>query len=205
MSSASNIAWGKRDAHGWTCPCGERLSIMAAPDTRPYELHCKGKRHGGGIVAATGHQTSMMRFFGQCSQGSQPWEHNSSAALQPSNDPSSPHSGASIEPLVELPVSCPVPTTCMGVPPLGVSSALVLRGLSHDSAMPTTRSTSSMLIGLVVSRVPLRVPVRLGLMNQAILYLASYARHFHGTAGCVNGCARNTLLIPALCIGSWAS
>ena len=85
MSSAINIAWGKRDAHGWTCPCGERLSIIAAPDIQSYELHCKGKKHPAGIAPATkGHQTSM--------------------------------------------VSCLVPTKCMGVLPLGVSSALVLRG-----------------------------------------------------------------------------
>ena len=70
----------------------------------------------------------MMRCFSQSSQGSQPSQHEPSTALQPSNDPSSPRSGASIEHLVELPVSCPVPTKCMGVLPFGVSSALVLRG-----------------------------------------------------------------------------
>ena len=128
MSSAINITWGKRDAHGWTCPYGERLSILA-PDTQPYELHCKGKKHRAGIApAAKGHQISMMRFFSQSSQGSQPSQHESSTTLQPSNDPSSPRSGASIEPLVELLVSCPVPTKCMGVLPLSVSSALILRG-----------------------------------------------------------------------------
>ena len=129
MSLAINIAWGKRDAHGWTCPCGERCSILAAPDTQPYESHYKGKKHQAGIApAAKGHQTSMMRFFSQSSQGSQPSQHESSIASQPSNDPSSPRSLTSVEPVVELLVSCPVPTKCMGVLPLGVSSALVLRG-----------------------------------------------------------------------------
>ena len=129
MSSAINIAWGKRDAHGWTCPCREQISILAASDTQPYELHCKGKKHRAGIApAAKGHQTSMMRFFSQPSQGSQPSHHESSTASQPSNEPSSPRSGASIEPLVELPVLRRVPTKCMGVLPLGISSALVLRG-----------------------------------------------------------------------------
>ena len=130
MSSAINIAWGRqRDAHGWTCPCGERSSILAVPDTQLYELHCKGKKHRIGIAPAIkGCQTSMMRFFSQSSQGSQPSQHKLSTASQPSNDPSSPCSGASIEPLVELPVLCPIPTKCMGVLPLGVPSAHVLRG-----------------------------------------------------------------------------
>ena len=129
MSSAINIAWGKRDAHGWACPCGERLSILDAPDTEPYELQCKGKKHRASIApAAKGHQILMMRFFSLSSQGPQPLQLNLSTASQPSNDPNSPHSGASIEPLVKLPVSCHVPTKCMGVLPLGVSSALVLRG-----------------------------------------------------------------------------
>ena len=49
-----------------------------------------------------------------------------------------------------------------------------------------------MLMGLVVSHVTLRVPVRLGLMNQAIRYLASHVRHSHGTACRVNGCTADS-------------
>ena len=58
-------------------------------------------REGGGGVAATPFSVS---------------QHNS------------PRSGASIEPVVEVLVSCPVPTKCKGVLPLGVLSALFLPG-----------------------------------------------------------------------------
>ena len=64
MSSAINIAWGQRDAHGCTCPCGERLSILATPDTQSYQLHCQGKTHRAGISPVVKrHQLSMTRFF----------------------------------------------------------------------------------------------------------------------------------------------
>ena len=42
-------------------------------------------------------------------------------------------------------------------------------------------------------------------MNEAICYLASHVRHCRTIARYVNGCARNAKLIPALCIGTWAS
>ena len=73
MSSAINIAWGQRDAHGWTCPCGERLSIVVTPNTQSYQLHCQGKKHHAGISPVVkGRQLSMTRFFNNSSQGSQP-------------------------------------------------------------------------------------------------------------------------------------
>ena len=102
MFSAINITWGQRDAHGWTCPCGERLSIRATPDTQPY------------------------RVFSQSSQGSLPSQQQSKGSSLPLEDPSSPRSGAS-EPLALSP-SPTVLHTCMGALPLGVPIPIALRG-----------------------------------------------------------------------------
>ena len=127
MLSAINIAWGQRDAHGWTCPRGERLSVLATPDTQSYQLHCQGKKHGAGISPVVkGRQLSMTRFFSNSSQGSQPPELQSQESSRPSEDPSSPLSGAS-EPLA-LSLSPTVLPKCMGALPLGVPSPIALRG-----------------------------------------------------------------------------
>ena len=95
MLSAMNIAWGQPDAHGWTCPRVERLSILATPDTQSYRLHCQGKKHRAGISPVVkGRQLPMTRFFNTLSQGSQPSQLPSQESSRPLEDPSSPHSGA---------------------------------------------------------------------------------------------------------------
>ena len=127
MSSAINIAWGQRDAHGWTCPRSEGLSVLATPATQSYQLHCQGERHRAGISPVVkGHQLSMTRFFNKSSQGLQPSQLQSQESSRPSEDPSSPRSGAS-EPLA-LSLSPTVLPRCMGALPPGVPSPIALRG-----------------------------------------------------------------------------
>ena len=48
LSSPLNIAWANRTVDGWNCICGERLSVLAGPDTPQFAAHCEGRKHRAG-------------------------------------------------------------------------------------------------------------------------------------------------------------
>ena len=65
LSSPLNIAWANRTMDGWNCICGERLSVLAGPDTQQFAAHCRGRKHRAGTAPPLKpkRQLAVTQFF----------------------------------------------------------------------------------------------------------------------------------------------
>ena len=65
LSSPLNIAWANRTVDGWNCICGERISVLAGPDTQQFAAHCEGRKHRAGTAPPLKpkRQLAVTRFF----------------------------------------------------------------------------------------------------------------------------------------------
>ena len=123
LSSPLNIAWANRTMDGWNCICGERLSVLAGPDTQQFAAHCRGRKHRAGTPPLKPkRQLAVTQFF--------------SAAPPPVAEEVPPPIESDGEDEVaasdpETQGAAPPPTIndkCMGALPLGIPNANALRG-----------------------------------------------------------------------------
>ena len=83
LSSPLNPAWANRTSSGWHCICGERLWILAGPDTQNFAIHCQGKKHRAGISIPQKpqRQLAITQFFSaapaRASEANNPPPHDS--------------------------------------------------------------------------------------------------------------------------------
>ena len=197
LSSPLNLAWANRTLGGWHCICGERLSILAGPDTQTFAIHCQGKKHRAGIsiLEKPQRQLAMTQFVSaapaRASEASEPPPHDSDR--EDDIETSAIESQSS-----SLPKSCnemqrSTPARC---------SKCQCAASTQLCAMHMRRSIGGMWTGWGFTQWTPPVPERLALVTPVNNCPVFHVRQCPVTQQCASGCARNKMWISARHISS---